>query len=93
MVAKELAQHFNNITTNIMNCVPCERCRLWGKVQTHGLGTAFKILLTENVESLHLHRHEITTFINAFTRLSNSVNYLDSFNKLLKQDALKRQQL
>ena len=34
---------FRNIS-RIMNCVGCERCNLWGKVQTRGLGTALRIL-------------------------------------------------
>lgn len=29
-----------------MNCVTCEKCRLWGKLQILGFGTAIKILLT-----------------------------------------------
>ena len=72
-----------------MNCVACDKCKLWGKVQTHGLGTAFKILLTENIETLYLHRHEIITLVNAFTRLSTSIYFLEEFNKLLKQDVNK----
>ena len=35
--------HFKNIT-RIMDCVGCEKCKLWGKLQTTGLGTALKIL-------------------------------------------------
>jgi ERO1-like protein beta len=27
-----------------MDCVGCDKCRLWGKVQTIGLATALKIL-------------------------------------------------
>lgn len=27
-----------------MDCVGCDKCRLWGKVQTSGVGTALKIL-------------------------------------------------
>jgi len=27
-----------------MDCVACEKCRLWGKLQVTGLGTALKIL-------------------------------------------------
>lgn len=30
----------------IMDCVGCEKCRLWGKLQVLGLGTALKILFT-----------------------------------------------
>lgn len=33
-----------------MNCVTCEKCRLWGKVQILGFGTAIKILLTPEEE-------------------------------------------
>jgi len=29
-----------------MDCVACEKCRVWGKLQILGLGTAIKILLT-----------------------------------------------
>lgn len=31
-----------------MDCVGCDKCRLWGKLQTQGLGTALKILFSEN---------------------------------------------
>jgi hypothetical protein len=34
---------FRNIT-KIMDCVGCDKCKLWGKVQTRALGTALKIL-------------------------------------------------
>ena len=27
-----------------MDCVGCDKCRLWGKIQTTGLGTAMKVL-------------------------------------------------
>lgn len=45
----EFKNHFRNVS-RIMDCVGCDKCRLWGKVQTSGLGTAFKILfeLDEN---------------------------------------------
>jgi hypothetical protein len=36
---------FRNIS-RIMDCVGCEKCRLWGKVQIYGLGTALKILFS-----------------------------------------------
>ena len=31
-----------------MDCVGCEKCRLWGKLQVLGLGTALKILFSVN---------------------------------------------
>jgi ERO1-like protein beta len=41
----EFKDHFRNVT-RIMDCVSCEKCRLWGKLQTSGLGTALKILFS-----------------------------------------------
>ncbi|KAI1712015.1 endoplasmic reticulum oxidoreductin 1 (ERO1) domain-containing protein [Ditylenchus destructor] len=43
---EEFRQHFMNIS-RIMDCVGCDKCRLWGKLQTHGMGTALKILFAE----------------------------------------------
>ena len=39
---EELRLHFRNISA-VMDCVGCEKCRLWGKLQTLGLGTALKV--------------------------------------------------
>lgn len=30
----------------LMDCVGCEKCRLWGKLQVLGLGTSLQILLS-----------------------------------------------
>lgn len=35
---------FRNIS-RIMDCVTCDKCRVWGKLQILGIGTAIKILL------------------------------------------------
>lgn len=69
-----------------MDCVACDKCRLWGKVQTHGLGTAFKILLTDDIDKLHLNRHEINSLINALSRLSNSILQIEAFKKLVNEN-------
>ncbi|KAJ3062447.1 hypothetical protein HDU99_005212, partial [Rhizoclosmatium hyalinum] len=42
---EEFKNHFRNISL-IMDCVGCEKCRLWGKLQITGLGTALKILFS-----------------------------------------------
>lgn len=42
---QEVKNNFRNIS-RIMDCVGCEKCRLWGKVQTNGLGTALKVLFS-----------------------------------------------
>ncbi|KAG8449218.1 hypothetical protein GDO86_016039 [Hymenochirus boettgeri] len=90
---EDLREHFRNIS-RIMDCVGCFKCRLWGKLQTQGLGTALKILFSEKqIENLtdssqssgfHLKRQEIVALFNAFARISTSVNELETFRKLLQ---------
>lgn len=41
----EFREKFRNISM-IMDCVGCDKCKLWGKLQTQGLGTALKILFS-----------------------------------------------
>ncbi|KAM8972221.1 ERO1-like protein beta [Pelodytes ibericus] len=89
---EEFRLHFKNIS-RIMDCVGCDKCRLWGKLQTQGLGTALKILFSEKeIQSLpdnslskgfQLTRHEIVALINAFGRLSTSIKELQTFKALL----------
>ena len=35
-----------------MDCVGCDKCRLWGKIQTTGLGTALKVLFELDEKNL-----------------------------------------
>lgn len=41
----EVKNSFRNIS-RIMECVSCEKCKLWGRIQTTGLGTALKVLFS-----------------------------------------------
>lgn len=45
----EFREKFRNIS-KIMDCVGCDKCRLWGKLQVQGLGTALKILFSEKFD-------------------------------------------
>ena len=40
----EFRIRFKNVTS-IIDCASCEKCRLWGKLQTQGLGTALKVFI------------------------------------------------
>ncbi|XP_053315892.1 ERO1-like protein beta isoform X2 [Spea bombifrons] len=92
---EEFRLHFKNIS-RIMDCVGCDKCRLWGKLQTQGLGTALKILFSEKeIQSLpekspskgfQLSRQEIVALINAFGRLATSIKELQTFNELLRDN-------
>ena len=86
-IAQEFAEHFKNITSNIMDCVACEKCRLWGKIQIHGVGTAFKILTHEERLPIHLTRHEITSLVNAITKHSRSILFLEEFDRLIQSQS------
>lgn len=46
----EFREKFLNIT-RIMDCVGCDKCRLWGKLQTQGMGTALKILFSPKFDN------------------------------------------
>uniref|UniRef100_A0A672GUU5 ERO1-like protein alpha n=1 Tax=Salarias fasciatus TaxID=181472 RepID=A0A672GUU5_SALFA len=88
---------FLNIS-RIMDCVGCFKCRLWGKLQTQGLGTALKILFSERqIEALkpkssgerpsfQLSRQEIVSLLNAFGRISTSIRELKNFRALLAEE-------
>ena len=66
---------FKNIT-RIMDCVGCDKCRLWGKLQTLALGTSLKILFSGSTSGLdtkldanfQLTRAEIVALFNGFAR-------------------------
>ncbi|KAM7424620.1 hypothetical protein PAMA_000804 [Pampus argenteus] len=87
---------FLNIT-RIMDCMGCFKCRLWGKLQTQGLGTALKILFSkQQIEALptssvqrpsfQLSRQEIVSLLNAFGRISTSIRELKNFRRLLAEE-------
>lgn len=91
----EFKQHFRNIT-RIMDCVGCDKCKLWGKLQIQGLGTALKILFSgkfdhaipshfthQHKKDFQLERTEIVSLINSIGRLSTSIYELDEFRHMI----------
>lgn len=79
LLKEQFRQHFRNIS-RIMDCVGCDKCKLWGKLQIHGLGTALKILFSGKFDrweptlndfskmTFFLERSEIVALINGFGR-------------------------
>ncbi|CAH8475389.1 unnamed protein product [Schistosoma rodhaini] len=97
VLKKQFREHFRNIS-RIMDCVGCEKCRLWGKLQTQGMGTALKILFSDTVRkenpldqsstaepNFQLRRTEIISLFNAFGRLSTSIGALDDFCEMIHE--------
>nr|XP_002159593.1 ERO1-like protein beta isoform X1 [Hydra vulgaris] len=84
---EEFRLHYKNIT-RIMDCVGCERCRLWGKLQTTGIGTALKILFSSskwdvvpviNGKKFSLTRTETVSLFQVLSKLSASVQIISEF--------------
>ncbi|PRQ30668.1 putative thiol oxidase [Rosa chinensis] len=76
---QQIQKKFRNISA-LMDCVGCEKCRLWGKLQVLGLGTALKILFSVDGKNhqdqpLQLQRNEVIALVNLLNRLSESVKY------------------
>ncbi|KAK3004512.1 hypothetical protein RJ639_017962 [Escallonia herrerae] len=77
---QQIQRQFKNISS-LMDCVGCEKCRLWGKLQVLGLGTSLKILFSvDNHDSLGqallLQRNEVIALMNLLHRLSESVRFV-----------------
>ncbi|KAK6205414.1 uncharacterized protein RJT21DRAFT_15694 [Scheffersomyces amazonensis] len=82
LLKNEFRARFKNISA-IMDCVGCDRCRMWGKIQTIGYGTALKILFEdEAAENLKFRRIEIVALINTFDRLSKSIASINNFKSM-----------
>jgi len=92
---EEFRLKFMNIS-RIMDCVGCDKCRLWGKLQITGMGTALKILFSgddigpESIiagqngdKKFQLLRLEIVSLFNAFGRLSKSIREVENFRNML----------
>uniref|UniRef100_A0A8C2YY62 ERO1-like protein alpha n=1 Tax=Cyclopterus lumpus TaxID=8103 RepID=A0A8C2YY62_CYCLU len=93
---EDVRRAFLNIS-RVMDCVGCFRCRLWGKLQTQGLGTSLKILFSERqIEApplsrgqrprFRLGRQEVVSLLNAFGRVSTSISELKTFRALLAEE-------
>ncbi|KAJ3075688.1 hypothetical protein HDU98_007245 [Podochytrium sp. JEL0797] len=82
---EEFKNHFRNISL-IMDCVGCEKCRLWGKLQITGLGTALKTLFSfgDDPSQYRLSRTELVSLMNGFNRLSNSLHAVERFRARIK---------
>ncbi len=73
---KQLTRTFHNIT-KLMDCVGCEKCKMWGKIQILGIATALKILFSQHQETeMYLHRNEVIALIVMLAKSAQSVEWL-----------------
>jgi ERO1-like protein beta len=81
----EFRQRFRNVS-RIMDCVGCDKCRLWGKLQTGGYGTALKVLFEfdpDNPDAFSLRRTEVVSLVVTLQRLSHSIWAVEQFRKMI----------
>ncbi|KIX04141.1 uncharacterized protein Z518_07695 [Rhinocladiella mackenziei CBS 650.93] len=82
----DFRSRFRNVS-RLMDCVGCDKCRLWGKVQTAGYGAALKILFeydeNKNGENPHLRRTELVALVNTLGRVSHSLDAIQKFRKAI----------
>jgi hypothetical protein len=78
---EEIQDRFFNIS-RIFDCISCDKCRLNGKVQISGLGTALKILFTNERDLKKLKKTELIGLIHLVHKLSESIKFYQDFLKM-----------
>ncbi|PHH63062.1 hypothetical protein CDD81_6307 [Ophiocordyceps australis] len=83
---EDFRNRFRNVS-RLMDCVGCDKCRLWGKIQTSGYGTALKVLFEfdEGSDTHVLKRTELVALFNTYARLSESLRAIGSFRKMVQE--------
>ncbi|EEP76696.1 endoplasmic oxidoreductin 1 [Uncinocarpus reesii 1704] len=93
---EDFRNRFRNVS-RLMDCIGCDKCRLWGKLQTAGYGAALKVLFefdgSESKSDPLLRRTELVALINTLGRVSHSVSTIQNFEKALAlgRDGLDKQ--
>jgi ERO1-like protein beta len=101
----DFRHRFRNVS-RLMDCVGCDKCRLWGKLQTAGYGTALKILfeleegegafegeeVDDGEESLLLRRTELVALVNTLDRVSSSMSAIYEFREMMEAKAVEEEQ-
>jgi hypothetical protein len=85
---EDFRNRFRNVS-RIMDCVGCDKCRLWGKVQTAGFGTALKVLFEfgnghEGQEKPLLRRTELVALVNTLDKISSALKALEEFKVMMQ---------
>lgn len=83
---EDFRNRFRNVS-RLMECVGCDKCRLWGKLQTVGYGTALKVLFEydelKNGENPPLRRTELVALVNTLDRVSSSLTSLNRMRDMI----------
>jgi len=85
---EDFRNRFRNVS-RMMDCVGCDKCRLWGKLQTAGYGAALKVLFefennSEDVPTLK--RTELVALFNTLARISSSLEAINRFRIMVEAE-------
>ena len=82
---EDFRNRFRNVS-RVMDCVGCDKCRLWGKLQTAGYGAALKVLFEydNKMEAPVLKRTELVALFNTLARISASLSAVDEFRRMVE---------
>lgn len=65
-----------------MDCISCQKCKLHGKLQLLGLGTALKILLVpEQLIATSLPREELVALFNTLGKFSQAISWVSDLSQ------------
>ena len=85
---EDFRNRFRNVS-RIMDCVGCDKCRLWGKLQTAGYGAALKVLFEfeNNSDDIPvLKRTELVALFNTLARISSSLEAINEFRTMVEEE-------
>jgi len=91
---EDFRNRFRNVS-RIMDCVGCDKCRLWGKIQTNGFGTALKVLFEfgnghVGDQKPLLRRTELVALINTLDKISAAMKALETFRGMIVAERMVR---
>jgi ERO1-like protein alpha len=79
---------FHNISA-VMDCISCQKCKLHGKLQLLGIGTALKILLVpEQLIATSLAREELVALFNTIGKFSRSIAAVSELSQVSERSRL-----
>ncbi|OIW26100.1 endoplasmic oxidoreductin [Coniochaeta ligniaria NRRL 30616] len=84
---EDFRNRFRNVS-RLMDCVGCDKCRLWGKLQTAGYGAALKVLFefdNGSPEIPVLKRTELVALFNTYARLASSLEAIQKFRAMVEE--------
>jgi ERO1-like protein alpha len=74
--------HFFRNVTEMMDCVECQKCKVYGKLQVLGLGVAMKSLIRDHPATLT--RNEMVAFVNTLNKWSESIEIIERMKRRLR---------